>query len=172
MITNPQPLREGFEELYEVSNMGRVRRTAAYKSTGVTGKILKTCPSGSGYLSVSLWKLRKPSMRTVHSLVAKAFCPGEEPGKEVHHKDDNKKRNWSGNLEWLSKPDHRKLSAKLTWEQVAEIRSRYAAGGVLQRELAKEYGVSTANICLIVTGKLWKIPPTGTNKSYKSAQNG
>ena len=40
--------------------------------------------------------------------------------------------------------------AKLTDAQVAEIRRRYAAGGISQPNLAKEFGVSQSHICRLV----------------------
>jgi HNH endonuclease len=43
----------------------------------------------------------------------------------------------------------------LTDDQVRTIRLRYAAGGVFQRELAAEYGVSQVMIGLIVRGRNW-----------------
>jgi hypothetical protein len=46
--------------------------------------------------------------------------------------------------------------AKLTRPQVKEIRTRYAAGDVLQRELAEEYGVARSNISHIVNNERWK----------------
>ncbi len=46
-------------------------------------------------------------------------------------------------------------SRKLTQEEVEEIRSRYEKGDVFQRELAREYGVSRANISLIIRKKTW-----------------
>lgn len=45
--------------------------------------------------------------------------------------------------------------AKLTWEAVADIRSRYAAGGITQQRLADEYGVQQATISQIILGKKW-----------------
>jgi hypothetical protein len=171
MITNPQPLREGFEELYEVSNMGRVRRTAAYKSTGVTGKILKLYPDTNGYLQVSLYKCGKRYERKIHRLVAEAFLSNPTNLPEVHHGKKGKQENSVGNLEWISEADHDKLSfagekngqAVLTWAQVAVIRERYAHGGISQAALGKQYGVSHTNINYIVTGKHWKqVPATQT----------
>lgn len=47
-------------------------------------------------------------------------------------------------------------SAKLTSKQVIEIRRRYAAGGVLQEQLAIEYGMAPAHVCGILTGKFWR----------------
>lgn len=44
---------------------------------------------------------------------------------------------------------------KLTLEQVKQIRERYSAGGVLQRELAAEFGVSQPMIGYIVRREFW-----------------
>lgn len=49
--------------------------------------------------------------------------------------------------------------AKLTWSQVRDIRERYAGGGVAQRELAAEFGVSRGHISGIVTRKFWPVHP-------------
>ena len=46
-------------------------------------------------------------------------------------------------------------SRKLTQEEVDEIRFKYKDGNVFQRELAKEYGVTRANISLIIRGLTW-----------------
>lgn len=46
--------------------------------------------------------------------------------------------------------------AKLTSVQVAEIRERYASGGVTHRSLAAEYGLNHANIGEIIRGRHWK----------------
>lgn len=45
--------------------------------------------------------------------------------------------------------------AKLTLVLVVEIREKYASGKYLQRELAKEYGVSLSTIGRIITNKRW-----------------
>ena len=46
--------------------------------------------------------------------------------------------------------------AKLTEEQVIDIRKRYAAGGITIRKLAAEYGVTFAPVQLILAGKTWR----------------
>lgn len=46
--------------------------------------------------------------------------------------------------------------AKLSDSQVVEIRRRYAAGGILQKELAEEFGVKQITISNITTGKHWR----------------
>lgn len=45
--------------------------------------------------------------------------------------------------------------AILTENDVREIRSRYANGGVLQQQLALEYGVKKGSISNIITRKIW-----------------
>lgn len=50
---------------------------------------------------------------------------------------------------------HQAGTSKLTNEQVAEIRSRYAAGGISQYELAREYGVRQPAISRLITRKRW-----------------
>jgi len=47
--------------------------------------------------------------------------------------------------------------ARLTEQQVIAIRQRYRRG--LGGQLAREYGVTTATISLIVTGKMWAHAP-------------
>lgn len=46
-------------------------------------------------------------------------------------------------------------NAKLTAAQVAEIRRMYAAGGVLHRELAAQFGVSRSLVGNIIRGEHW-----------------
>ena len=56
-------------------------------------------------------------------------------------------------------------NAKLDWAKVADIRARYAAGGVTQQELADDYGVDQAEISIIVNYKSWRADvrePIGT----------
>jgi hypothetical protein len=48
------------------------------------------------------------------------------------------------------------VSAKLTEEQVAIIRSEYATGTVLQKDLAKRYNVGTQQISKICRGESWR----------------
>jgi hypothetical protein len=48
-----------------------------------------------------------------------------------------------------------KSIAKFTEEQVREIRARYAAGGVMQKDLAAEYGVSRGVMSEMLSGKTW-----------------
>lgn len=46
-------------------------------------------------------------------------------------------------------------AAKLTRAQVAEIRHAYAAGGISQRELGLQYGVTQSNVSAIMLNRSW-----------------
>ena len=58
----------GYEGLYEVSNLGRVRRLKFGKT-----KVLKPQNNGCGYLFVSLYKNRVMKHCGIHRLVAETF---------------------------------------------------------------------------------------------------
>jgi hypothetical protein len=51
--------------------------------------------------------------------------------------------------------------AKLTEEQIEEVRSSYVPGVVTQRQLSRQYGVSQSTISEIVNHKAWKNQPGG-----------
>jgi hypothetical protein len=81
---------KGFEQ-YQVSDLGRVKRT----------KILKPRMSGGGYYVVSLCVDGKAKNHYIHQLVAKSFL--DKPnGFVVNHKDGVKANNQLSNLEWVT----------------------------------------------------------------------
>ena len=101
----------GFEGLYQVSNMGRVRSFDQYidGSHGckrlVKGKILKPCKSGrkaNPYYEVFLYKEKKRYRVPLHRLVAKAFIDNTENYPCVNHKDEDPSNNKADNLEWCT----------------------------------------------------------------------
>jgi len=49
----------------------------------------------------------------------------------------------------------RSSSAKLTEDQVREIRARYAAGGISQSKLGKEYGLAQATVGELLRRVTW-----------------
>ena len=90
---------EGYERLYEVSNMGRVRSLKYGKK-----KILKPVMTKFGYLRVGLHKEGKQKLFFVHRLVTQAFIPNPEGLPQINHIDEDKTNNVVDNLEWC---DHR-----------------------------------------------------------------
>lgn len=88
---------EGYEGLYQVSNMGRVKSLHFGKE-----KILKTSNDGNDYQVVVLCKHGEHNTLRVHKLVAVAFVDGYFKGAVVNHIDENKQNNVWTNLEWCT----------------------------------------------------------------------
>ncbi len=160
----------GYEDLYQVSDQGRVRRIARGPHTHV-GLIRRLDNARNGYPRVDLWRNGHAEKRTVHSLVTEAFLGPRPAGLEVNHENGNKRDNRVSNLEYLTKSENVKHtyrvlgrkaprgeangSAKLTDASVREIRRLYAEGGVTHCELAKQYGVDRATIGQILRLEHW-----------------
>ena len=94
----------GYEGLYEVSNIGRVRSLDRYvKGKGKSyflhkGRVLSPGIKTEGYLIVRLQR----RMFYVHRLVTEAFLPNPDNLPEVNHKDEDKLNNRVDNLEWCT----------------------------------------------------------------------
>ena len=107
---------EGYEELYQVSNLGRVQSKEhsvlcrGNKTRVVKGKIRAPQLNPKGYSIVVLCKNNKLKTFTVHQLVAQAFIPGFIKGTEINHKDGNKANPHVDNLE-VSNRSHNQLHA-------------------------------------------------------------
>jgi hypothetical protein len=93
---------QGYEGLYEVSCLGRVRSLRRIKPNGqfVPDRILAQTPTRSGYARVSIQKNGIKWHARVHRLVAMAYIPNPMARVEVNHIDGNKLNNSSANLEW------------------------------------------------------------------------
>ncbi|WP_426388214.1 NUMOD4 domain-containing protein [Lacticaseibacillus paracasei] len=95
---------EGFEGLYQVSNMGRVRSLDREDAQGRRrkGMVLADSSSGRGYRKIALWRDGDVKYKFTHRLVATAFLDNPDNFPQVNHKDENKKNNVVSNLEWCS----------------------------------------------------------------------
>lgn len=95
----------GYEGLYQVSNLGRVKSLPKYDRLGRfhPEKIKSQVDNGNGYIVVNLKHNGKQKMRTVHSLVAEAFIPNPNNYSEINHIDGNKSNNELQNLEFCTR---------------------------------------------------------------------
>ena len=91
----------GYDTLYEVSNLGRVR-TRYNRFTGYAKEYtyLEPIDNGNGYLRFNWFLNGKQKTVYLHRLVADAFLDNPNNYVEVNHKDENKLNNTVDNLEW------------------------------------------------------------------------
>lgn len=168
---------DGFEGLYQVSNLGRVRSLdrgmyvsqRRYKEprwTNRKGKILNTYLDGKGYPMVRLCKNGKASTINIHRLVCIAFIPNPDSKPAVNHIDSNPLNNQVTNLEWCTiqennahavrsgRLNYQSISAKLSPEKVSAIKSLLKKG-IHPKTIALQFSVSRTTIIGIRDGKTW-----------------
>lgn len=103
---------KGYEGLYQVSSIGRVRsldRTVVYsdgREYFYESKILIPYKNNSHYLMVNLCKNGKSKSYLIHRLVAEAFIPNTENKKEIDHINTNKSDNRVDNLRWVTRKEN------------------------------------------------------------------
>ena len=98
---------QGYEGLYQVSNLGRVKSVERYqdnhgKKQIVPEKIKTPSLVNKGYLRVSLYKSNKPEHAYVHRLVALHFIENPLNLPQINHKNEDKTCNEVWNLEWCN----------------------------------------------------------------------
>lgn len=169
----------GFEGIYEVSNLGRVKRTPHwdYNTLGVSyflpSLILKQVVKGNkGYGRVNLWKDRKARYVGVHILVLEAFRGKRPNGFDASHIDGNSVNNKLTNLVWESKSDNQSRRKEhgtqvfnrgsdngqsvLDEKKVLKIRKLYKTKKYTQDDLGEMFGVSRSLVSMIINRKRWR----------------
>lgn len=152
----------GYGGIYEVSNLGRVRSVERKGKLFFRGiEFERKCNpfylhpflSKSGYLLLLFSVNRKRKHKSIHRLVAEAFLENSAGLPDVNHKNGIKTDNRLENLEWVTKSENKlhahrtglalsgekHKDAKLTNEQVREIRRLYESGKYKKKDLAKMY---------------------------------
>ena len=166
----------GFEGVYQVSSLGRVRSLPRIDARGLRlkGKVLSTDKPGKvGYPIVNLHdgKQHQRLAVPVHRLVAEAFLPNPKNLPQVNHIDGNKMNNQVTNLEWVSCRDNichalktglmknhlysrageANKATKITDAQVAEIRRLREEEGKTCNQLARLFDISKNTAWKIMT---------------------
>lgn len=140
-----KPIKE-FEGLYEVSNMGNVRRV------GAIPRVLKSTPStaNGGYYIVTLCNKSIRKTKRVHRLVMEAFCG--DSSLTVNHIDMNVANNALSNLEYME------LVKNIQIAKFKPILQFDKSGNFIREwdgasEVEKEMNISNANISKCCMGK-------------------
>ena len=138
----------GYEGLYEVSSIGRVRTVersnvvdSSEKGTSYTcirpvkARLKKQSDNSNGYPRVSLWRNGSYKYHFVHRLVADAFVNGKRDGLVVDHVDGDRHNNRADNLRWCTQSenlnDARKRGTLKYYPMPKETRER------VSREMSK-----------------------------------
>lgn len=156
----------GYEGLYQISDDGELFSVRS-------NRILTPNIGMDGYKKAVLSVGSKRKTVRINRLVAEAFVENPENKPMVNHKDCNKLNNRADNLEWVTPLENAihaskngllkghcgesNSMAKLTDDQVAEIRRTYKKGShhANARILGQRFGVSDSTIWLIASGQIW-----------------
>lgn len=166
---------KGWEDKYQVSDRANLRSKK-------TGETLKPLTNGDKYKYYMFYNPNKKGKNKrvkvrLHRLVAWHFVPNPYLYNEVNHKDGDKYNCLPENLEWVSKKQNSQhavatglhvpyflkirtdgennVNSKLTWENVDEIRQRYADGDTDLYAMQEEYGVKYKTLWEVVNNKSW-----------------
>lgn len=162
----------GYEGLYEVSNLGRVRslpktvRCDEKRSYFMPSRIMRQ--TMRRYPLVGLVRDGKQTSCTVHSLMCIAFYGPRPKGHCVRHLDGDIKNNRLSNLRWgtyvENNADQVRHGTRIMGERhplaiatnaiVKEIRRRWN-GGESQSSIARDMPLSRRQVCDIARGKRW-----------------
>ena len=115
---------EGYEGLYQVSNLGNVKRLHREQDYHVQGSdiprthhfqdmMLRVYRDYYAYPRVWLRKDGKNLLKSLPILVAKHFVPNPENLHNVVHKDYDVNNNAASNLKWVNATELRKHNQKL-----------------------------------------------------------
>lgn len=161
---------EGYEGLYEVSSLGRVRslpRAVAMPNAATRQHELHIVAQEvmeSGYRRVSLCRDGQIDKRLVHVLVARTFI-NTTAGEQVNHRDGNKANNCVDNLELCSAEynAHRAiengLRTGLTVDQILEIK-HLLSEGMRPGEIAEQMRMARQSVSDIKAGRHRNLNPS------------
>lgn len=153
---------------YEVSSLGRVRRTTAGQGTRAD-RTLTPWPTGKGYLAVTLYRGGRSIKRHVHALVCEAFHGPRPPGHHAAHSDGKPAHNTAQNVQWKTVSDNHldKIAhgtmlrgdshprAAITSLDVRRIRQLRQSGETC-RAIAEQFGIAHQTVSDIANHKTWR----------------
>ena len=166
----------GYEGLYEVSDLGRVRSLprrvvmpegSIFGEKTIKGMLLKQCNNSRGYKIVTLCRDGVKKTAPIHKLVMLCFVGPNPSGLMVLHRDGNPINTILRNLRYGTHQDNMddkvrhgrqarhfgetNPQSKLTHIQVSVIKQSNEHISIL----AKAYGVNKATIYDIQHGRTW-----------------
>ena len=157
---------KGYEGLYQVSSLGRVKRTYKNKKE----RILKIYLRKDGYFQIQLSNQSKFKQFLIHRLIAHAFIPNPDNKPFINHINGVRNDNRIENLEWCTNKEniHHAIkngsrndkgennpNSKLTEEQIRTIKWLLKNSNLKQKEIANMFNVHPTHISSIKRNKYW-----------------
>lgn len=162
----------GYEGLYEVSNLARIKSLDKKGSRGI--KIVKSYLNpGKPYMTLQFRKDDKLYTPTLHTVVADAFCEKPQTDKRlcVDHVDGNKLNNNASNLEWVTfsenikraialglttfKSGHLSHMSKVSLDQARDIIIMYNSN-IKVKEICVKHNISKSCAWHIIKKTRWE----------------
>lgn len=165
---------KGYEGLYEVSNLGRVKSLSFRNSRGTFKRdLIMKSENCHGYKRLSLSTNDVQKGFSVHRLVSQAFISNPDNKTQINHKDYDKTNNHVENLEWCTAKENTRHAvaggrkgdnrgekhgqSELTEAQVKRIRlMKEITPNITQRVIANMFNVSQSQISHILLREQWK----------------
>ena len=153
---------ENFEEFYEISSFGRIRRI--HKDPRVQKYKILTLDTLRGYKKVTLYKFGVGYKFQVHRLVAKTFIPNPNSLPQVNHKDENPSNNNVENLEWCT-PEYnvrygtgirRQVEKRSKVVEQYTLNGEFIADFASTQEAAKILNIRQSSISNCCNGGYWR----------------
>ena len=131
---------QGFEGLYQVSNLGNIRSLKYYR-TNIVRNIKGNL--SNNYLMVSLCKNKIKKNLLIHRIVGITFIKNPDNKCDINHKNGIKTDNRLENLEWNTRSENVKHAYKNNLAKSTEY----------SRKIAKEF--NSKKVIDIVSGKVF-----------------
>ena len=149
---------KGFEDYYEISNLGRIYSKprlswngCGYKKEG--NKFLKLKENNNGYKYVILHKNNIKYQKYVHRLVAEHFLDNKFNYSQVNHLNGNKSDNRIQNLEWCSVSENILHRYRILEKKKKKIKCLETGNIFLSCKEADEYlNVSKGSVSKVIRG--------------------
>ena len=149
---------KGYEGLYEVSNLGRVKSFPRKGNFHKYPVLLTIHTYKTGYKYVVLSKNGVSTKKKIYRLVAEAFIPNPDNLPQVNHKDENKSNNKVENLEWCTQTynnQYSKAKKVIQYNRNGEIIKVWSS----TREIERVLGIDHTTIsykCRNKNNKEWR----------------
>lgn len=134
----------GYENLYEVSSLGRVKSFHKDKANGKIMRLFTEKLNHTNYKCLTLVDMNgNKKQYRVHRIVAEMFLTNKDNKRFVNHKDNNGENNCVDNLEWVTQSENIKHSHNQNRSEQFYIANKIQSNKALDKRndmVGKKYG--------------------------------